>query len=96
MSVPIMLTIDPQEVKAICKEWEFDEENKEFYDPKEYKMRKALSLLEKSDYIIFCLYLEFASERKLAAILGCSRTPINRAIKRIRNEIITYYDGIDD
>ncbi len=96
MSTTPIITIEPSEVKAICSEWEFDEDNKVFYSPQEYKMRKAMSMLEKSDYIIFCLYMEFQSERKLASILGCSRTPVNRAIKRIRDEIKIYYDGITD
>lgn len=87
MKKPINVNITPEELKAICKEYEFDENEDMMGDERTYMAKKALSLLPKSDYIIFCLYLHYQSERKLASLLNCSRTPINREIKKIRADL---------
>ena len=44
--------------------------------------------LEKSDQIIFSLYAEMESERKVAELLGVSRSPIHKIISKIKEEII--------
>ena len=82
--------INPKEVRAICSEYAFEEENAMWEEDKRvYAIKKALASLDKADYIIWCLYMEMQSERKVAKQLGVSRTPINKAIKRIKREITT-------
>ena len=82
--------INPKELKAICNEYAFDEEQALWEeDRRVYAIKKALSQIDKADYIIWCLYMELQSERKVAKQLGVSRTPINKAIKRIKNLITT-------
>lgn len=84
----IDIKITPEELKAICKEYEFNPE-KDMWEEDEriYKIKKAMSMLEKSEYIIYCLYLNYQSERKVAKLLGVSRTPINRELKKITNKL---------
>lgn len=80
--------VNPKELKAICSEYAFDEDTAIFEeDTRVYAIKKALSTLDKADYILWCLYMELQSERKVAKQLGVSRTPINKAIKRIKQEI---------
>lgn len=86
------IQIEPKELKAICKEYEYDDDPFCDEDDRVHDLKHALSKLERSDYIIFCLYLEYQSERKVAEILGCSRTPVSRTLKRIKEEILRYYD----
>lgn len=82
------MMVEAKELRAICKEYEFDPEDAIFEeDERVYDIKKALQKIDKADYIIFCLYMELQSERKVANQLGVSRTPINRAIKRIKNEV---------
>ena len=85
------IKITAAELKKICDEYKYNPEEHllidEDEDERPYLIKKALSELEKSDYIIFCLYMEFKSERKVANILGCSRTPVHNSIKKIKEQI---------
>lgn len=82
------IQIDPKELKAICKEYEFDPDTALFEeDERVYQIKEALTKIDRADFIIFSLYMEMQSERKVAKQLGVSRTPINRAIKRIKQQI---------
>lgn len=85
------INIDPKELKAICKEYEYDPDIMNDEDERVHELKYALSLLDRSDFIIFCLYMELQSERKVADILGCSRTPVSRTLKRIKEQIMTNY-----
>lgn len=40
-----------------------------------------------SERLIFVLYLEVESERDLGQLLGCSRTPVSRELKKIKEKI---------
>lgn len=89
----IIPQVNPKEVKDICREYEFDRENAIFEeDERVYEIKQALSKIDKADYIIWCLYMELQSERKVAKQLGVSRTPVNKAIKRIRQTVIEIMD----
>lgn len=81
------INLTPEEVRAICKEYEFNEEEDMMGDEKLYKAKKALTYLERSDYIIYCLYLNYQSERKVASLLGISRTPVARILKEINKQL---------
>ena len=90
------IRIDPKELKAICKEYEFDEETAIFEeDERVYQIKEALTKIDRADFIIFSLYMEMQSERKVAKQLGVSRTPINRAIKRIKQQIRDLMDDVN-
>lgn len=84
---PITIDIKPQELRNIMAQFQPDmlRDNEEFY-----KYKDALSHLEKSDQIIFSLYAELESERKVAELLGVSRSPIHKIITNIRKQILEY------
>lgn len=85
------IDITAKELKAICKEYEYDEEAHllldEGEDERPFLIKKAMSKLEKSDFVIFCLYMEYKSERKVASVLNCSRTPIHNELVKITQRI---------
>lgn len=85
------IDITAKELKAICKEYEYDEEAHllldEGEDERPHLIKKAMAQLEKSEYIIFCLYMEYKSERKVASVLHCSRTPIHNELVKITQRI---------
>ena len=80
----ISIKLTPNEVKNICEQFTINENSKVYDSENEYNMKKAMESLDKSDWIIMCLYAELQSERKLAEILGVSRTPIGKELKRIK------------
>ena len=90
------IRIDPKELKAICKEYEFDPDTALFEeDERVYQIKEALTKIDRADFILFSLYMEMQSERKVAKQLGVSRTPINRAIKRIKQQIRDLMDDVN-
>lgn len=84
---PITIDIKPQELRNILEQFKPDmlRDNEDLY-----KYKDALSHLEKSDQIIFSLYAELESERKVAELLGVSRSPIHKIITNIRKQILEY------
>ena len=88
------INITPKELRAICKEYEYDEEAHlmldEGEDERPLLIKKAMQKLDKSDYIIFCLYMEYKSERKVAQLLGCSRTPLHLLLTKVKKQIQDY------
>lgn len=88
------INITAKELRAICKEYEYDEEAHMLLDAGEderpHLIKKAMTQLDKSDYIIFCLYMEYRSERKVANLLGCSRTPLHNNIAKTKEQIKNY------
>ena len=85
------IQIKREELKGILQDYEYDPDIMNDEPIRINTLKEAMTYLDRSDYIIFCLYVHHQSERKVAAMLGCSRTPINRAIKRIRKEIEDKY-----
>ena len=88
------INITPKELRAICKEYEYDEDAHmmldEGEDERPHLIKKAMTYLDKPDYIIFCLYMEYKSERKVASLLGCSRTPLHNCLDKIKTKIKSY------
>lgn len=88
------INITPKELRAICKEYEYDEQAHllldEGEDERPHLIKKAMTNLDQSDYIIFCLYMEYKSERKVASLLGCSRTPLHNNLVRTKEQIHSY------
>ena len=50
--------------------------------------KMALQRLSTSDRIIFTLYLDQASSRKVAKLLGCSNSTVLKQVARIKDDII--------
>lgn len=75
------------DVKAICEEYRLKGSDIMSMDDEQYRLMEALQKLDTADYVMFCLYTEMASERKLAKYLKMSRTPISNELRRIKEEI---------
>ncbi len=85
-----MPNISSKELKNIMSEYEPDL----LTDTEEvFNYKKAIQTLQKSDQIIFCLYTELESERKVAELLGVSRSPIHKLIVDIRSQIMDYLEN---
>lgn len=81
------ISIKPSELRNILEQFKPDM----LRDDDEYfKYKEAMEHLDKSDKIIFSLYAELQSERKVAELLGVSRSPIHKIITKIRKEILEY------
>ena len=81
------IKITKKELKNIMEEYEPDvmTDNEDLY-----KHKEAIKSLDKSDQIIFALYSELQSERKVAELLGVSRSPIHKIITSIREKILKH------
>jgi DNA-directed RNA polymerase specialized sigma24 family protein len=79
--------ITKSELKAIMADY-MPNEAKD--DDDTLLLKEALQSLNTSDRIIFTLYIDFASEQKLATLLGVSRTPVHNLIVKCRKEINEY------
>lgn len=81
------LKISPGELRAILKEYEYDDDPMNDEDPRVRKVKKALSKLETADRTIFCLYMELGASRKVGKVLGVSHSTILKEVNRIKREI---------
>lgn len=83
----VKIDIKPSELRNIMEQFKPDmlRDTEEFYNYKD-----AMGHLDKSDQIIFSLYAELESERKVAELLGVSRSPIHKIIVKIRKQILEY------
>lgn len=90
---PITIDLKPSELRNIMEQFKPDtlRDSEKFYTYKE-----AMTHLEKSDQIIFSLYAELESERKVADLLGVSRSPVHKIIAKIREEILKYAEPTDN
>ena len=81
------IKITKNELKNIMEEYEPDAmtDNEDIY-----KYKEAIKSLDKSDQIIFALYSELQSERKVAELLGVSRSPVHKIITSIREKILKH------
>lgn len=86
------IELSQDEVKAICREYRITDDDYLKLNDEQLTLKEAINSLSPSDYIIFCLYCELASERRLAKVLGLSRTPISRCLKDIRSKITEYIE----
>ena len=86
------INVSSKELKNIMSEYEPDmlTDNEDVYN-----FKQAIQSLQKSDQIIFCLYTELESERKVAELLGVSRSPIHKLLVDIRKQITDYLEKDD-
>lgn len=85
-----------RELKAIVAEYTYDESER-FSDEllpepkrsdKEWETIRALNKVNKSDFIIYCLYLNYGSARRVGKLLGTSHAPVTRVLRRVEDEIM--------
>ena len=85
-----------RELKAIVAEYTYDEDER-FSDEllpepkrsdKEWETIRALNKVNKSDFIIYCLYLNYGSARRVGKLLGTSHAPVTRLLRRVEDEIM--------
>lgn len=81
------IMITPQELRRIVEDFTFDENDTLNYTDEQLEIFSKYNGLEQSDRIILALYAEYQSLRKVAKILGVSRTTITKQIKMIKNQI---------
>ena len=90
------IDINPDELRRMLKDYEYDPDA-EFWDEegdeRVWAIKRALSQLDVSERLIFVLYLEVSSERDLGQLLGCSRTPVSRELKKIKEKIRSMMGG---
>lgn len=82
------IKITASELKDILKEYEYEEDIFTLDDPRVVAIKWALSQIPDADRIIFCLWLDQQSSRKVGKILGVSHSTILKELKRIKAEII--------
>lgn len=85
-----------RELKAIVAEYTYDEDER-FSDEllpepkrsdKEWETIRALNKVNKSDFIIYCLYLNYGSARRVGKLLGTSHAPVTRVLRRVEDDIM--------
>ena len=81
------IKITSSEIRNICSQYEFNENSKLIDDDRSYSIKKAMDKLEKSDFIIYCLFMELGTKTEVAEVLGISRISATRNIKQIEEHI---------
>ena len=83
------LNLTGQEIKDILDEYAYDPDIFNNEDERTLSIKKAMTKLAPADKIMFCLYLEIGSSRKLGEFLGgISHSTILREISRIKEIIL--------
>jgi DNA-directed RNA polymerase specialized sigma subunit len=82
------IKISANELKEILKEYEYEDNVMTEDDPRVTSIKWALSQIPDADRIIYCLWLDQESSRKVGKILGVSHSTILKELKRIKNEIL--------
>lgn len=82
-----LLNIKPEELRAILKEYEYNDDVMCEDDERVRAIKKALTKLNEADRIIFCLYMDLGASRKVGKVLGVSHSTILKEINRIKMEI---------
>ena len=82
------IRISASELKDILKEYEYEENIFTLDDPRVVAIKWALSKIPDADRILYCLWLDLESSRKVGRILGVSHSTILKELKRIKNEIL--------
>ena len=85
-----IIDITPDELHSIMKEYEYDPDIMNEEDERSLNIKIALSRLPEADKIIWCLYMELGSSRKLGQLLGgISHSTVLKEINRIKTDIMT-------
>ena len=90
------IKITGAELRAIMDEYKFNDDVM-CDDPQKVRVAKmALQKISESDRIIYCLYLDQQSSRKVGKILGVSHSTILKQLQRIRQELLYQIMSIDE
>jgi len=81
------VTITPEQIKQIYKEYQFDLTNIE-YDDEMVDIFQKFENLTEPEKLVMVLYAELRSQRKVAALLKVSRTGIVKYLENIRKKIL--------
>lgn len=88
------IKITPDELRAIMKEYEYDPDPMNDEDERSLAIKKSMTKLLEAERIIFCLYMELGSSRKLGKFLGgISHSTVLKEINRIKEKIRLNMDG---
>lgn len=80
------LKVSKTELKAMMADYEPTTQD----DDKMLLIKEAIDTLLPSDKIIFLMYTDLMSEKKVADLLGVSRSPVHSLIVRCREHINNY------
>lgn len=84
------INITPDELHSIMKDYAYDPDIFNYEDERSLAIKKALSKQPEADQIIWCLYMELSSSRKVGQLLGgISHSTILKEINRIRQNILS-------
>ena len=85
--------ITKKEIKDVLADYEYNDDIMCDEDPRTLAIKEAMTELPQQDKIIFCMYLELGSSRKLGKFLGgISHSTVLKEIQRIKNNIISIMD----
>lgn len=82
-----LLNIKPEELRAILKEYEYNDDIMCDDDERVRAIKKALTKLTVADRTLFVLYMDLGASRKVGKVLGVSHSTILKEINRIKMEI---------
>jgi DNA-directed RNA polymerase specialized sigma subunit len=90
------IKITGTELRAIMDEYKFNDDVMCDDSQKVRVAKMALQKISESDRIIYCLYLDQQSSRKVGKILGVSHSTILKQLQRIRQELLYQIMSIDE
>ena len=97
MNTELNIDITPDELHTIMKDYEYDPDVMNDEDERSLAIKWAISRLPEAEKIIWCLYMELQSSRKLGQILGgVSHSTILKEINRIKESIIANLGKVGD
>lgn len=83
--------ISPAELHKIMEDYAYDDDIMNTEDERSLAIKRAMTKLPEADRIIFCLYLEFGSSRKLAKFLGgIHHSTALKEVSKIKEKILYY------
>lgn len=80
--------ITGKELRSILGEYEYNDDVMCEDTAKVRAAKKALQNISESDRIIYCLYLDQQSSRKVGKLLGVSHSTILKQLQRIKAELL--------
>lgn len=85
--------LTPKDIRDVLIDYEYDDDIMNDEDERSLAIKEAMTKIPQADKIMFCMYLEFGSSRKLAKFLGgIHHSTALKEIKRIKNNIISIMD----
>lgn len=86
--------MNPQDLKKLIAEYQPNYDIMREDDDRTHNLKVALSKVPEAERVIFCLYLDLGSSRKVGKLLGVSHSTILTEVKKIKAKIIDFYENI--